>query len=212
MAKLIAFDLDGTLIDSRHDLAGAVNYMRASLGLEPLETERLVKFLGNGISSLVYRSIADADVDFDTALERTKNFYADHLVESTRLYPGVAATLQDLCSRGIKLAVVTNKNSGYSRRILTALGVADFFSDIIGGDGDYPLKPEPDALNALREKYALSTEDCWMVGDHYTDLEAGRRAGFRRIMVTYGFGEEQNETPDYTASSFNEAAAIISGF
>ena len=65
MAKLIAFDLDGTLIDSRHDLAGAVNYMRASMGLEPLETARLVKFLGDGLASFVYRSIADADVDFD---------------------------------------------------------------------------------------------------------------------------------------------------
>jgi len=124
----------------------------------------------------------------------------------------VAETLQDLRSKGIKLAVVSNKNSEYCRRILNALNVESFFSDIIGGDGDYPLKPEPDALNALREKYALSAADCWMVGDHYTDLEAGRRAGFRRIMVTYGFGDTQNETPDYTAASFSEAATIISGF
>ena len=93
MASLIAFDLDGTLIDSRRDLAGAVNYMRQSMNLEPLDHERIIRMVGNGINSLVRRAVADADVDFDTALRRMKRFYADHLLESTTLYDGVKNTL-----------------------------------------------------------------------------------------------------------------------
>lgn len=88
MVKLIVFDLDGTLIDSRRDLAGAVNYMRGSMGLEPLSAERVVSFVGNGVANLVRRAVADADVDFDEALRRMKRYYADHLVDSTCLYPG----------------------------------------------------------------------------------------------------------------------------
>ena len=212
MAKLLIFDLDGTLIDSRRDLVAAVNYMRQSMELEPLDGERVVKMIGNGVNSLVQRAVADADVDFDTALKRMKRFYAENLVASTVLYPGVSAGLKILQELGLKLAVVTNKPVASAVKILEALGVAGYFTDIIGGDSDYPLKPAPDALCALQKKYDLSKNDCWMIGDHYTDLEAGRLAGFRRILVSYGFGNAQDETPDYTVDSFLEIADIIRGF
>lgn len=212
MVELAVFDLDGTLIDSRRDLAGAVNYMRGTMNLEPLEESRIVSFLGNGINSLVRRAIADADIDFDKALDRMKKFYADHLVESTVLYPGVAAGLKELRSSGMLLAVVTNKPVRHAVKILEQLNVAGCFSDIIGGDSEYPLKPEPDSLLALQKKYNFKSGNCWMVGDHYTDMEAGRRAGFRRILVTYGFGDPQDETPDYTVDSFNEFVNVIRKF
>ena len=212
MAELLIFDLDGTLIDSRRDLAGAVNYMRQSMGLEPLECERVVRFIGNGLNSLIRRSIADADVDFDTAVTRMKKFYADHLVESTTLYAGVADTLRQLKEKNLKLAVVTNKPGQAAEKILEELGISVYFSDIIGGDGQFPLKPEPDALLALQKKYQAKPEGCWMIGDHYTDLEAGRRAGFRRIMANYGFGEAREERPDYSIEHFPEIIDLLRGF
>lgn len=212
MAKLIAFDLDGTLIDSRLDLAGAVNYMRCSMGLEPLETERVVHFVGNGAAALVRRAIADAEIDFDEALHRMRAFYFDHITDTTVLYPGVAAGLKQLRDAGNTLAVVTNKPGKETEKILSQLGVREFFADIIGGDSDFPLKPEPDALLYLKQKYNVSDSQCWMIGDHYTDLESGRRAGFRRIFLSCGFGETDGETPDYTAESFSDVSLILSGF
>ena len=212
MAELLAFDLDGTLIDSRRDLAGAVNYMRQSMNLEPMDHERIIRMVGNGVNSLVRRAVADADVDFETALRRMKRFYADHLLESTTLYDGVASGLAELLKIVPHLAVVTNKPAAATLKILEGLNVARYFSDIIGGDGEYPLKPAPDALLALQKKYNASTSNCWMAGDHYTDLEAGRLAGFRRILVNYGFGDKKSETPDYTVDRFPEIADIIRGF
>lgn len=212
MLKLIVFDLDGTLIDSRHDLAGAVNYMRGSMGLEPLSAERVVSFVGNGIINLVRRSVADAEVDFDEALRRMKRYYADHLVDTTCLYPGVSAGLKELKESGITLAVLSNKPTAASAKILDRLGVAGFFSDIIGGDGNYPLKPEPDALLALQAKYGFDASSCWMFGDHYTDLEAARRAGFRRALARYGFGDPREEKFDFEVDSFGEFVIAVKGF
>ena len=212
MVKLIVFDLDGTLIDSRHDLAGAVNYMRGSMGLEPLSAERVVSFVGNGIINLVRRSVADAEVDFDEALRRMKRYYADPLVDTTCLYPGVSAGLKELKESGITLAVLSNKPTAASAKILDRLGVAGFFSDIIGGDGNYPLKPEPDALLALQAKYGFDASSCWMFGDHYTDLEAARRAGFRRALARYGFGDPREEKFDFEVDSFGEFVIAVKGF
>lgn len=212
MVKLIVFDLDGTLIDSRHDLAGAVNHMRGSMGLEPLSAERVVSFVGNGIINLVRRSVADAEVDFDEALRRMKRYYADHLVDTTCLYPGVSAGLKELKESGITLAVLSNKPTAASAKILDRLGVAGFFSDIIGGDGNYPLKPEPDALLALQAKYGFDASSCWMFGDHYTDLEAARRAGFRRALARYGFGDPREEKFDFEVDSFGEFVIAVKGF
>ena len=212
MVKLIVFDLDGTLIDSRRDLAGAVNYMRGSMGLEPLSAERVVSFVGNGVANLVRRAVADADVDFDEALRRMKRYYADHLVDTTCLYPGVSAGLKELKESGITLAVLSNKPTAASAKILDRLGVAGFFSDIIGGDGNYPLKPEPDALLALQAKYGFDASSCWMFGDHYTDLEAARRAGFRRALARYGFGDPREEKFDFEVDSFGEFVIAVKGF
>ena len=212
MVQLIAFDMDGTLIDSRLDLAGAVNYMRGTMGLEPLETERIVTFVGNGIGNLVQRSIADSEVDFEEALRRMKRFYSDHLVDTTRLYPGVATGLRELKAAGIVLAVVSNKPTPACRTILEKLEVADCFEEVIGGDSDYPLKPEPDSLLFLRRKYDFPVENCWMFGDHYTDLEAGRRAGFHRAFARYGFGDARQEAWNFAVDSFPEFVMAVKGY
>ena len=168
--------------------------------------------MGNGAAALVRRAIADSEIDFDQALYRMRKFYYDHVADTTVLYPGVSAGLKQLKEKNCKLAVVTNKPLRETEKILTLLGVRVCFDDVIGGDSDYALKPEPDSLLALKEKYNIPENCCWMVGDHYTDLEAARRAGFRSIFVTYGLGETREENPDYTAEQFSDINLILSGF
>lgn len=212
MVKLICFDLDGTLIDSHLDLAGAVNYMRGSLGLEPLETERIVSFVGNGAEMLVRRAISDANVDFEEALRRMKKYYRDHLTDTTKLYPGAAEGLKELKKADIKLAVITNKPKDATEVILTKFGVLNLFDDIIGGDGPFPLKPEPMAIIYLMNKYKTNFQESWMFGDHYTDLEAARRAHIRSAYATYGFGDPKEEKFDFSVESFGEFVFAIKGF
>ncbi len=204
MKCCIVFDLDGTLIDSRLDLAAAVNSMRTSFELEPLQTERIVKFVGNGVSTLVRRAVADASIDFPEALRRMKKFYSDHLVDSTGLYPGVAQGLAALREKGCKLAVLTNKPEPPARRILELLGVEKYFERIIGGDGDYPLKPDPEALVALMRDFEVSPDETFMVGDSDTDMETARRAGVRAIYAAYGFGDPREETFAFRAETFED--------
>ncbi len=209
MVNLIAFDLDGTLIDSRLDLAGAVNYMRSSMGLEPLTVPRIVSFIGTGMANLVRRAIADTELDFDESLKRMRAYYAEHLTDTTSLYEGVADGLRALHLDGRKLVLVTNKPAEASNRILSAFQIAEYFDDVIGGDSDFPMKPEPDSLLAMAKKYQFSPGECWIAGDNWTDLAAGNRAGFHCALVRYGFGDPQSEKFDSEVQSFPEFVELI---
>ena len=208
---LIAFDLDGTLIDSRRDLADAVNRTRASYGLPPLPLELVVSFVGNGIVKLVERALDGAGVDLQEAVARQKKFYSEHLLDYTRLYDGVLTGLAELAAAGYRLAVLTNKPAAAARSILKSLKAADYFDEIAGGDSGYPLKPDPAALLVFLKKYGCRAADSWMVGDHYTDLEAGRLAGMRRALALYGFGSPKDEVPDLKVESFMELVQNIRG-
>ena len=210
--KLAVFDLDGTLVDSAQDLATCINMTRATYGLAPLTVKTVAGYLGCGIRDLMTKSLSDMDEpDLDDALKKQAGFYAEHLTDATCLYPGVAETLQKLHDCGVKIALVTNKEVWAAEKILQNLRVAELFDDIIGGNSGYPFKPEPDSLLALKEKYTVETENCWMIGDHHTDLCAGRRAGFKRIFCTYGFGNCGEDVPDFTVESFSEIFPLING-
>jgi phosphoglycolate phosphatase len=198
----IIYDLDGTLIDSRGDLTAALNYMRGTYGLEPLTIETVTSFIGNGARKLVERAIIGHDIDVDEALRRNKEFYAAHKTDKTILYPGVAAGLAQLHAAGIPQAVITNKHQEAVGEILQYLGVLHCFDHIIGGGGDFPLKPEADSLLHVVEQTGSQVADSWMVGDHYTDLLAGKRAGMKCCHATYGFGDIKDEQFDLEVKSF----------
>ena len=200
---LMVFDLDGTLIDSMHDLAVAINFMRLRYGLPEVSVDTAKTFVGNGAKTLVRRALGDnRAADFDEALHCYRDYYATHQLVYTKLYPGVAEGLDELRRGGVMTAVVTNKPFSDALAILKGLGVADKLAEIIGGDSGLPLKPEPDALLDMKKRFG--SRNCWMVGDHYTDLEAGRRAGFFRVLARYGFGQPREEVPDMTVDSFSE--------
>jgi phosphoglycolate phosphatase len=204
MKTCVIFDLDGTLIDSRQDLADSVNWMRAQFNLAPLTMEQVVVYIGNGIKLLVERSLEGSGITMEQGLPLLKEYYHNHMVDNTCLYPGVAEGLTRLQDFGIKLAVITNKPHTATLKILKELRVYDNFDTIIGGDSGFPLKPDPAPLLHFVNKCDAIQGRSWMCGDHYTDLEAGRRAGMKRCFAAYGFGNLKDEKCEYTVSAFPE--------
>jgi phosphoglycolate phosphatase len=203
------FDLDGTLIDSRHDLADAVNLMRKDFNLEPLSLNSIVSYLGNGVRLLAERATADAKVDIDEAASLFKKHYKEKMLDNTVTYPGVAEGLPFLCSKGWQLAVITNKPTLHCHEILAYLGLEKNFSVIIGSDSGFPLKPEPDSALFILEKTKAVAEQSWIIGDNYTDMATGRRARLKRCFAGYGFGKLEEEFFDMEISSFQRLIETI---
>jgi phosphoglycolate phosphatase len=189
MVRLIVFDLDGTLIDSRRDLAESGNALLAGFDVPPLPDDAVVAMVGEGARTLVSR-ILDArgvKADVDAALTRFLQLYDDRLTNHTDLYPGVRETLVDLKDRAA-LAVLTNKPQAPTDRLLMHFGLWGWFVDVIGGDTAFGRKPDPAGLNALRHRVGAAADETLMVGDSWVDMETARRAGTRACFAGYGFG------------------------
>jgi phosphoglycolate phosphatase len=213
MHSLIMCDLDGTLIDSREDLARAVNSMRAHYGFPALSTGIVAGHVGDGARTLVERSLSGEmnAPPLEEALALMKKNYADHLMEETILYPGVKEGLESLIASGRKLAVVTNKPLPLTLPILDFLGIRDYFVIIMGGDMGIALKPDPAFLLKAVEEAGAERSESWIIGDHFTDLEAGRRAGVSRCFAAYGFGQKKGEASDLEVHCFGEFVAHLKG-
>jgi phosphoglycolate phosphatase len=202
--QLLIFDLDGTLADSRADLATGINRMRAHYGLSPLSLETVTGFIGDGIRKLVERSLQGTNVDFEEALALDKKFYAEHMLDETALYGGVEEGLRKLAAAGHVLAVLSNKPGDPSRILLNHLGIGSLFFRILGG-GDVPnLKPSPDGIFALMNESGMEGSTVWMIGDHHTDLEVAHNAGVKSGFVTYGIGHPGEFTADQVWKGFEE--------
>ncbi len=202
--QLLIFDLDGTLIDSREDLAAGINHMRTHFGLDPLSVETVSGYIGNGARKLVERSLQGAAVDIDEALQLNKDYYYSHLTVHTYLYEGVAAGIPELVRAGHKLALLTNKPGEPSRAILRHFGLLDYFCTTIGGGDVEKLKPEPDGIFRSMERTEMEAGSVWMAGDHYTDLAVAKNAGVKSAFVQYGFGEARGYEADAHFASFSE--------
>lgn len=187
--RLIVFDLDGTLIDSRRDLANCANDVVEQLGRPRLADAAIVGMIGDGARVLVQRVLAAAgsDADVDRALELFLDVYGRRLFEHTVCYPGVLETLPTLAGRA-SLAMLTNKPTGPTERLAAHFGLTPLFSRILGGDGPYARKPAGDALVALMREFDAPPDRTLMVGDSAVDLATARAAGAPCVLVRYGFG------------------------
>jgi phosphoglycolate phosphatase len=186
---LIVFDLDGTLIDSRQDLADSANALIVERGGTPLPVDAVTKMVGEGAALLVRRALTAAglEADLDIALPRFLELYDDRLLAHTRLYPGTGEALGAL-SRHATLAILTNKPQKPTETILAGLGIDRYFSRAIGGDTAFGRKPDPAGLRHLIEASGVSPADAVLVGDSAIDLRTARAADVRICLVRYGFG------------------------
>lgn len=183
------FDLDGTLIDSRQDLADAANVMLATYDAAPLPAAAVVAMVGEGARVLVQRVLASAGVDDDPdrALSRFLAAYDDRLVATTRPYDEVIETLECL-HRHARISVLTNKPQAPSDRVIDALALRPYVDAIIGGDTVFGRKPAPEALRRLMQDSGVPEGATLLVGDSWVDVATARAGGIDVCLVTYGFG------------------------
>lgn len=188
--QLIVFDLDGTLIDSRRDLADSANALLESCGAAPLSEERIGRMVGDGAATLVARVFdASGIVQPPDALAQFLALYDARLLNHTRPYTGISAVLDVLALRA-QLAVLTNKPLAATRRVLAGLDLARHFSEdaVIGGDGPFPRKPDPAGLQHLTTRAGVAAEATLLVGDSVIDWRTGRAALTSVCLARYGFG------------------------
>lgn len=212
---LLIFDLDGTLIDSKLDLAEAVNATRAHVGMDRLENERVYSYVGNGAPVLIRRALGDdaTEAQVEEALEFFLEYYRDHPLDFTTLYPGVKESLQRLSAAGKRMAVLTNKPVRISRVILEGLGVQSYFFQVYGGNSFEFKKPHPAGAQALMREAGVDRDATLMVGDSRVDVETALNAGIRCCGVTYGFQPESlvDPPPDKLVNRMDELADWLLG-
>jgi phosphoglycolate phosphatase len=189
--KLVIFDLDGTLIDSRLDLIHSVNAMLRHFDRPELPGEVVASYVGDGAPMLVRRALGDPDDEkfFKQGLEFFLGYYREHKLDYTQVYPGIPEALQQIRSNGTarKMAVLSNKPVNPSRAIVDALGLADFFVKVYGGNSFETKKPDPLGVNILLKETGTAPANAMIVGDSSIDILTGRNAGIASCGVTYGF-------------------------
>jgi phosphoglycolate phosphatase len=195
--RLVVFDLDGTLIDSRRDLADSVNALLVELGAAPLDLDAVTGMVGEGAAVLVRRALTASELPADTpgALQRFLAYYDERLTVHTRPYAGIAEALEELQSHGLALAVLTNKPLRASVEILERLDLARWFFQVIGGDSPAGRKPDPAGLLAVAKTARAAPFETVMVGDSAIDLQTAHRAGSAICLARYGFGLHLDGVP-----------------
>jgi phosphoglycolate phosphatase len=208
--KLVIFDLDGTLVDSKYDLTDSVNFVRHEHGLNPLPVDKVASYLGSGITALVKAVLAELkNENFDEAVKMFKDNYAKHLTDKTLPYKDVIEMLSNIPQQKVLLS---NKDEKFSKQILNTLGLSKYFTEIYGGDSFKEKKPSPLPIYEIMKKFSLNKENVVMVGDGANDIMVGKNAGITTIGVLYGYSSQQqlNElAPDYQAKMPKEIVKIL---
>ena len=202
--RLLVFDLDGTLIDSRLDLIHSVNAMLQHIGRPALDGHVIASYVGDGAPALVRRAIGDTNDEelFRAAMEYFLGYYRIHKLDHTTVYAGMAETLASLAdpsrgnpSNGVRrqMAVLSNKPVNPSRDIVQALGLGEFFVRIYGGNSFLTKKPDPLGVQTILHETGVAADEALIIGDSSIDVLTGRNAGMWTCGVTYGFAPHSLE-------------------
>ena len=207
----VVFDLDGTLVDSRLDLAAAVNATRERLALPALPVEAVAAMVGEGARTLLQRALPGSMSGgaFENALSLFLDLYYERCLDATRAYPGITELLSELATR-FPIAVLTNKPERHSRRILDGLGLAMHVGLLIGGDTPPSRKPDPAGLLHIAAQWNAAPNRVLLVGDSDVDVATARAAGAPLALVAWGFGS-LDRAAAAEAWHFDSPAALLAG-
>jgi len=211
-SDLLIFDLDGTLIDSKRDLTDSVNATRAWMSLPPLSDEIVSSYVGSGAPVLIRRALPDAsDHDALLALRYFLDYYREHMLDATTLYPGVREALDRLHDADVPMAVLTNKPVRFSMRLLEGLGLEMHFFRVYGGNSFEEKKPHPMGIDLLVAESGADRERTVMVGDSAVDVRTARNAQVRACGVSWGFQPETfaEAPPDFIIDDMSALADMV---
>lgn len=189
--KIVIFDMDGTLIDTAEDITITVNHIRAlHHDLPPLSQERVVEIINmqkRNLPKLFYGT--ETYETKDHAL--FESHYHEQCIQNVRLYEGIRETLEALKESDVKLSVATNAPSTFAKRMLSHVGVADYFDHLLGPDIAGTSKPDPLMLSQILGHYDFkpTLHHAWMVGDNQKDMSAAKNANIKSVFTTWGFGK-----------------------
>ncbi|MBZ5611403.1 MAG: HAD-IA family hydrolase [Acidobacteriia bacterium] len=211
--KLLIFDLDGTLIDSKLDLVHSVNAARALMNLPPISAELVSSYVGSGAPILMRRALGPdaSEADVQHALRYFLDYYREHMLDNTYLYPGVRDALNRLFDAGTRMAVLTNKPVRFSQAIVDGLGLGSHFFRVYGGNSFEQKKPDPIGIEVLLEETGISRKSTVMVGDSGVDVRTARNAQVVACGVTYGFQPEsfEQDPPDLVIDDMNQLVDYV---
>ena len=210
MKKLILYDLDGTLADTRRDIINSVRHALGILKGPELTDDEIKDCVGTGLHALIKQVFRTEDEKLaDRGSKLYREHYKQHMLDHTVLYPGAREFLEYFRTR--KQAVITNKPNPFSSQILEALGVGHYFLAILAGDNGLPFKPDPAAIHHLMEETGAASEEVIFVGDSPVDIQAARNAGVEIVTLSHGFATEPvliEARPDHIVRNFQELLAL----
>ena len=213
--RAVAFDLDGTLIDTMGDLTAAVNLMLSMLGARELPDLRVRALVGNGVDQLVLRALNESVGNTPTqtaqrsaALALFRTLYGQGVFKRSKVYPGVVQALQSLADARISLCCITNKDSVFAEPLLKAAGLDEFFAFTLCADRAEDRKPSPNMLLAACSRLGLAPAQMLYVGDSSVDIGAARAAGSPVIAVSYGYGKDHGSATAQADALVDDLAEV----
>lgn len=215
--KVIGFDLDGTLINTLPDLTLVANSMFSAAGLPTVNQEKVLTWIGKGADIFFQNAIAHTDKSF-TAEELTQmranfdKYYATYVCEESTLFPNVKETLEQLKENGYPLVVITNKPTKLVEPVLSAFGIYHLFDETLGGQSLPKIKPHPDPMFFICNKFGIQPEELLFVGDSENDVIAARAAGCDVVGLTYGYNYNvpiEQSNPTFVSNDFADVLKIV---